>query len=188
MPPTPDLLLAFIAPLNRLGLDYMVTGSMAVIVYGEPRLTHDVDIVLVLPATALADLHRTFPLEQFYCPPLEVLAVEAQRPERGHFNLIHHASGFKADVYLAGGDPLHRWGLSRRRRIEVGGEVVPVAPPEYVIVRKLEYYREGGSDKHVRDIRSMLELSREQIDLCEVQTWVNRLHLQAEWKKVAPTV
>ncbi len=187
MQPTPDLLLAFIRPLNRLGLDYMVTGSMAVIVYGEPRLTHDVDIVLVLPANAIAQLHDAFPLDQFYCPPVEVLATEARRVERGHFNLIHHATGFKADVYLAGDDPLHRAGLSKRRRIEVGGEAVQVAPPEYVIVRKLEYHREGGSEKHLLDIQSMLELSGEQIDLAEIQTWVTRLHLQAAWEKIAPT-
>ena len=186
MPPAPEFLLAFIAPLNRLGLDYMVTGSMAAIVYGEPRLTHDVDVVLELPVDAITELHRAFPLEQFYCPPLEVLAAEARRLERGHFNLIHHASGFKSDIYLAGADPLHRWGMSRRRRIEVGGEVVQVAPPEYVIVRKLEYYREGGSDKHLRDIQSMLELSREQIDQSVLDEWINRLHLQAEWGKVAP--
>jgi hypothetical protein len=184
--PTPDLLLAFIKPLNRLGLDYMVTGSMAVIVYGEPRLTHDVDIVLVLPKTAIPQLHAALPLAEFYCPPEEVLLAEAARQERGHFNLIHHASGFKADIYLASSDLLHGWGMSRRRRIEIGGEVVQVAPPEYVIVRKLEYYREGGSEKHLRDIQGMLELSRDQIDLPEIQGWVNNLRLNAEWEQVAP--
>jgi len=184
--PTPDLLLAFIKPLNRLGLDYMVTGSMAVIVYGEPRLTHDVDIVLVLPPTAIPRLHDAFPLAEFYCPPVEVLAAEAARQERGHFNLIHHASGFKADIYPAGTDPLHGWGMCHRRRVEVGAEIIQVAPPEYVIVRKLEYYREGGSEKHLRDIQGMLELSRDQIDLPEIQGWVNNLRLNAEWEQVAP--
>ena len=183
MPPTPELFLVFIAPLNRLQLEYMVTGSMAAIVYGEPRLTHDVDLVLELPDAATGAMQRAFPLEEFYCPPMEVLLTEARRPERGHFNLIHHATGFKADIYLAGCDPLHAWGLSRRRRVALGGEVIPVAPPEYVIVRKLEYFREGGSEKHLRDIRGMLELSREQIDEPALHDWIRQLHLQAEWQR-----
>ena len=185
MPPAHELFLVFITPLNRLHLDYMVTGSMAAIVYGEPRLTHDVDLVLELPAIAADALHHAFPLETFYCPPLEVLMAEAQRPERGHFNLIHHATGFKADIYLAGHDPLHTWGLSHRRRIELGGEIIPVAPPEYVIVRKLEYFREGGSEKHLRDIRGMIELSREQIDWPVLQNWIQQRNLQPEWQRVA---
>lgn len=164
----------------------MVTGSMAVIVYGEPRLTHDVDIVLVLPKLAIPQLHDAFPLAEFYCPPVEVLMTEAARQERGHFNLIHHASGFKADIYIVGANLLHGWAMYRRWPIEIGGEIVQVAPPEYVIVRKLEYYREGGSDKHLRDIQSMLELSREQIELHDIQMWVNSLHLQDQWALVAP--
>ncbi len=52
-----------------------------------------------------------FPLEEFYCPPTEVIEQEALRAQRGHFNLIHHESGFKADIYLANRDEFHRWVL-----------------------------------------------------------------------------
>jgi hypothetical protein len=69
------------------------------------------------------------------------------------FNLIHHKSQFKADIYLAARDPLHAWALGHRRRIELGDGGAWIAPPECVIVRKLEFLRAGGSDKHLRDIR-----------------------------------
>ena len=59
-----------------------------------------------------------------------------------------------------------------------------LAPPEYVIVRKLEYFREGGSEKHLRDIRSMLAVSREQIDDAELKKWIQRLDLEAEWQQL----
>jgi hypothetical protein len=59
-----------------------------------------------------------------------------------------------------------------------------VAPPEYVIVRKLEYYREGGSEKHLRDIRSMLAVSKDQIDQAAVDEWVQRLGLAEQWSKL----
>jgi hypothetical protein len=53
-----------------------------------------------------------------------------------------------------------------------------------VIVRKLEYYREGGSQKHLRDIRSMLAISGEQLDRAALNEWIERLGLQTEWRVV----
>ena len=86
-----------------------------------------------------------FPDEEFYCPPPDVLRFEAMRSSRGHFNVIEHASGFKADMYPAGRDPLHAWALPRATQLEYAGHTLRVAPPEYVIVRKLEFFREGGA-------------------------------------------
>ena len=58
-----------------------------------------------------------------------------------------------------------------------------VAPPEYVIVRKLEYFQEGGSEKHLRDIRGILAVSGELLDQAELLQWVTRRGLMAEWEK-----
>ncbi len=177
-------LLVFTAPLDSLGLPYFVTGSVASIVYGEPRMTHDIDLVLALRGRDAARITAAFPEERFYCPPEEVVRTEANREERGHFNLIHHATGFKADVYLQGNHPLHAWAFTRRRRIEIpDGAGMWLAPPEYVILRKLEFYREGGSPKHLRDIRGMLEGSGSDLDRAEIERWVARLGLQAEWAR-----
>jgi len=65
---------------------------------------------------------------------------------------------------------------------------VSVAPVEYVILRKLEYFREGGSEKHVRDIRGMLEVSGAQIDRPLLEQWISRLGLAAEWTRVLASV
>ena len=161
----------------------MVTGSTAAIVYGEPRLTHDVDLIVVLNHDRIARLAEVFPPAEFYCPPEEEILLEAAREERGHFNIIHHGTGFKADVYLAGRDPLHAWGFARTRSLEVDGEPFVVAPPEYVIIRKLEYYREGGSEKHLRDIRAILDNSSELIRRDELEQQIATLGLQEVWKK-----
>lgn len=59
-----------------------------------------------------------------------------------------------------------------------------LAPPEYVIVRKLEYFRDGGSDKHLRDIRGMLNISSEQIDRAALDEWIKLQGVEQEWKKV----
>jgi hypothetical protein len=182
--PEANLFLLFTERLNTMGVAYMVSGSVAVIIYGEPRLTHDVDLIAVLEREHIARLPVVFPPPEFYCPPTEVIELEAAREQRGHFNIIHHETGFKADVYLRGRDPLHAWGLARARQLEVEGQVFIVAPPEYVIVRKLEYYREGGSEKHLRDIRSMLDTSPDEIHRAELERQIVERGLQEAWRLV----
>jgi len=178
----PNLFQIFTSRMNRLGMRYIVTGAVASIVYGEPRLTHDIDLVLELSAENAEKISKGFPPEEFYCPPVENIKQEAMRPLRGHFNIIHHETGFKADVYIAGQDELHYWALQNRRKLEMEAETVWLAPPEYVILRKLEYYREGKSEKHLRDIASMIEISSDRIDFVELENTIKGYGLEEEWE------
>ena len=100
--PEENLFYLFVSRLNAAHLNYMVTGAVASIIYGEPRLTHDIDIVVEINEDQVDKIVGAFPLEEFYCPPPEVLMLEIKRSRRGHFNLIHHDTGFKADIYLLG--------------------------------------------------------------------------------------
>jgi len=163
----------------------MVTGSVAAAVYGDPRLTRDVDVVLEIRKGDPERLLHAYPETEFYLPPPEVLREEAGRARHGHVNLVHHESGLKADLYLLGQDPLHRWAFERRVEVTLAGEPVWLAPPEYVILRKLEFYREGGSDRHVRDIRAMLAVSGDRIDRSEITARAEELGLTAQWRQVA---
>ena len=182
--PEAELCLLFLRPLNRLGVRYIVSGSVAAILYGEPRLTHDVDIVVLLRSEDIQRLSETFPAPEYYLPPSDLIAVEIAREQRGHFNLIHADTGFKADFYTSGRDELHAWAFRNARRMEFRGEPITVAPVEYVIVRKLEYFREGGSEKHLRDIRAMLAVSGDQLDRAELDEWIRRRGLETQWKQV----
>lgn len=179
--PAPSPFAPFLLPLEALGLPYCITGSVAASIYGEPRLTADIDVVLLLRPHDIAALQRAFPQERYYVPPEETMRLELVRQGRGHFNLIHHDTQFKADIYLAARDPLHAWALEKRRRISLDDGDAWIAPPEYVILRKLEYLREGAQDKHVRDIRFMLAAS--EVDRAFVQTHVLRLGLQDQWRQ-----
>jgi len=182
--PAPDPLRPFLEPLERLGIPYCITGSVAASVYGEPRLTADIDVVLLLRATDITALRRAFPESLYYVPPDETLRLELARATRGMFNLIHHESQFKADIYIAAADPLHAWALENRRRIDLDGSGAWIAPPEYVILRKLEYLREGGSDKHVRDVRFIVAATG--LDRAFLDEEVARLGLQREWDRCRP--
>jgi hypothetical protein len=113
-------------------------------------------------------------------PPVEAMVAEMARGQPGHFNIIHLDTGFKADMYLTGQDELNAWAFRGKRRIEFEGESVNLAPPEYVIVRKLEYSREGRSEKHLRDIRAMLAVSGDQMDRAALNDWIQRRGLEAE--------
>jgi len=178
-----NLISPFIEKLEAIGVPYMMTGSTAGIMYGEPRMTHDVDIVVKMARRDVAAFVSQFPDDEYYCPPVEVLEVEIRRGVRGHCNVISHATGFKADIYFAY-DELHAWGLAHCRRVMLGELSVSVAPPEYVILRKLEYFREGGSHKHLRDIQSMLEVSAGSIDLAMIAQRCETLGLGDMWRQL----
>jgi hypothetical protein len=185
--PQPDLTQAFVRPIEEAGISYFVTGSIAAMHYGEPRLTHDVDLVLTLSAADIQRFCTLFPLQEYYCPPAEVIGLELRRRPFGHFNLIHHDSGLKADCYPNAGDPLHGWAFANRKRVALSEkESIWLAPIEYVIVRKLQYFREGGSQKHVDDIRKMLLVSGDLVDRAFLRSTLAELQLTSFWSPEFP--
>ncbi|HEV2329166.1 MAG TPA: hypothetical protein VGY56_10300 [Verrucomicrobiae bacterium] len=180
----PDLIELFVRPLERLQFRYVISGSVAAMLYGEPRVTHDIDFVVFLRPVDISRLPEAYPSPEFYLPPGDVIAEEVMRKEKGQFNIINPASGLKADFYITNRDELDAWAFRNARKYAFENIVVRLAPPEYVILRKLEFYREGGLEKHLRDIRAMLAVSGEIIDKAELNRWIEQRQLQSEWKKV----
>ena len=121
--PETDLIDLFVRPLTQEGIRYFISGSVAAMLYGEPRVTLDIDLVVLLRSTDIARLAVIFPSPAFYVPPVEVLTIEASRERRGHFNIIHAGSGLKADCYTANRDELHAWAFRRARRYDIGDQI-----------------------------------------------------------------
>lgn len=113
-----------------------------------------------------------------------MIAVEVARRHHGCFNVIHADSSLKADFFTANRDEFHAWAFRNLKHYSARGMEVSLAPPEYVIVRKLEYFREGGLDKHLRDIRGMLNISGDQINQADLQEWIQRRGVKEEWKRL----
>jgi hypothetical protein len=177
-----DLLRYAVEALERLGLPYLVTGSVATIFFGEPRFTVDIDIVVDLPAERIRDFCAAFAPEEFY---LSEEAVRRAVRSRSQFNVIHPSSGLKIDIMVSAGTPFDRSRFARMRRIRPGeGFEASFASPEDVILKKLEYYREGGSQKHLRDIAGVLRISGEAIDRSYIQEWAERLGVEEIWQAV----
>lgn len=74
--PAPDLIALFTGPLEQLGAPYMITGATAAILYGQPRLTNDLDVVIELRSEEIARLRAGFPETEFYVPPAEIIEIE----------------------------------------------------------------------------------------------------------------
>jgi hypothetical protein len=110
-----------------------------------------------------------------------VIAEESGRFERGHFNVIHHQTAMRADVYLSGSDALNTWSFAHKVVRRIDDEDVFLAPIEAVILSKLRYYQMGRSDRHLRDINQMLRISGDLVDQPELERWAARLGVEQEW-------
>ena len=166
---------------KRFGLPYMITGGAAAIVSGEPRLTNDLDLVVAMQPADAARVAAALAADDTYVAPIEVLEIETARRIHGHFIVVHGPTSLGADVYVAGADPPHAWGLARRRELLVSDLTIAIAPPEYVIFRKLQYATMGGGDRHLRDIRRMLTRELVPIDREMLEREVEASGVKQAW-------
>jgi hypothetical protein len=137
-----------LARLERAGVVYTVTGSIASNLWGTPRTTHDVDIVIVLTA---ADVNRMVAAfgDTYYLSEAAVREAVLQGPM---FNVIDSSSGLKAGFWVAKGDPFNQSMLSRRCRLEiVPGQEAFVGTPEEVLLHKLVWNQITPSDRQLSD-------------------------------------
>ena len=175
-----DVFRDVVGRLEKSGIDYYLVGSLAATYYGRPRFTNDVDLVLHLKAAQVSAFESLFEIQDYYCPPKEIISDEVIR--RGSFNLIHQTSGVKVDIVILKATPFSESEFSRRRKIElIPGFEAYVASAEDVILKKLDYYREGGSEKHLTDIKGIL--FETVVDDAYIAGWVAKLGLSAEWQK-----
>lgn len=177
-----DLLRSVVEVLERLQIPYLVTGSVASMAYGEPRLTNDIDIVADVHPTHIGDLLAAFPAPAYY---IDAEMIREAIHRSGQFNIIHPASGFKVDIIIRKETPFNQSRFSRKRRVRPSKEYeADFASPEDVILKKMEYYKEGGSEKHLRDITGILKISGETIDRQYIISWAERLGVEEVWEAI----
>jgi len=174
-----DLLRHVVGVLDQQQIIYAVVGSIASAAYGEPRMTRDIDIIIRLARPQVAALCRAFPDDQYY---VSTAAADEAVAQDGQFNVIHTTSGNKIDFMIARTDAWGKNQLQRRVRKNIFPDLeVCFAAPEDVILGKLWYFQEGGSDKHLRDIAAMLEVSDTEIDRHYIDHWAAQLGLTESW-------
>ncbi len=171
---------------EELGVPCMLVGAIASTYYGEPRFTKDIDIVAELRPGDIETLCREFPDPDFRMDPE---AARRAVQSRGQFNIIHGASGNKLDVLLP---PDTLWGgeqIRRRRRMPILPNVEGyVAGADDVIVGKMMYYAEGGSEKHLRDITGILKVSGDSLDRPYIDESAAKLGVTEIWERIKARV
>ena len=167
--------------LEELNIPYMITGSVASMAYGEPRLTLDMDVVIDLSKEIASDFCGKFS-DDFYVDLESIL--EAIRYS-GHFNIIHVPSGSKVDFFQIKKDAVSQEMFKRRQKESFDEKRTAFfSRPEDVIINKLIYYKEGKSEKHLRDIRGMLEVSGDKLDVSYIDKKTKELGLYQYWQEL----
>ena len=178
----PDLI-RFFDLIDAIDVPVFIGGSIAASVWGEPRATLDIDLVIAAGAADADRLVAAFPSERYYVPPVEVVRRTLELASPGGFNVIDMLTSLKADCYAKGNDELNVYGFATAVDIdlqELG--LVRVASPTYLIAMKLRYFAISRQDKHVRDIRGIVMASADRIDLHIVERWARDSNTLEIWQ------
>lgn len=172
-----ELLLDCVRRLNRTGVRYMLTGSMASNAWGIPRTTHDLDFVIQLPPSQVSALVQAFAGPDYYVDEPSVRAAY-QPPHQ--FNVIHVPSALKADFWLLRPVPFEREMFSRRLQDTWFGEPLWLATAEDVILHKLYWNRITPSDRQLGDVAGVVHVQREKLDEAYLRHWARQLGVSSE--------
>jgi hypothetical protein len=178
----PDLI-RFYELIESVDLPVFIGGSVATSVWGEPRATLDIDLVIAAEAPDAERLLSAFPSERYYAPPVDVVRQTLGRASPSGFNIIDMTTSLKADCYARGRDELNLYGFATAEQIDLQefGRVL-VASPTYLISRKLRYFAMSGQDKHARDIRGVIMGSADRIDHAVVERWAKESGTLETWQ------
>lgn len=168
--------------LDRHQIGYMVTGSIASSIFGQPRSTHDIDLVVALAAEHARDLLIAFPPPTFYLSEASIL--DAIRG-RSMFNLLDISGGDKVDFWILQDDPFDRSRFARRRWETIGGKQVAVSSPEDTILAKLRWSMlSDGSEKQFHDAKHVFEVQQNSLDLNYLSHWASQLGADTLWRRL----
>jgi hypothetical protein len=167
------LLTRIVEALDRAAIPYMLTGSLASSIQGEPRSTHDIDLVVDIAADDVARVVTALSAPGAY---LDESAVADATRRGSMFNLIDTTSGDKADFWLLTTDPYDQTRFSRRVQVTALGLDLSVSAPEDTILMKLRWSaRAGGSQKQFDDALHVYELQAGSLDEAYLDEWAARL-------------
>lgn len=159
--------------LAAVGVGYMLSGSLASSLQGEPRATHDIDLVVDIRVDDVAPVLRGLSGPTIYLD--EHAVMEAVR-RRSMFNLLDSSSGDKVDFWLLKDEPFDRERFARRMEVEALGMRLKVSSPEDTILMKLRWAAQaGGSEKQVADAAGVFEFQGGRLDQGYLDRWAEAL-------------
>jgi hypothetical protein len=174
-----ELLAAIADRLETAGIPFMVVGSVAASLHGEPRTTIDIDVVIdPSGGESLRQFVASLPASKYYVD--DSAAIEAFQ-RRSSFNVIEHATGWKVDLMVRRERPFSRIEFDRRIEVSLYGRQTPVATAEDTIIAKLEWAVAGESQRQLRDVARILSISGDTLDRDYLARWIEDLDLADAW-------
>lgn len=173
------------AALDSNGVPYMLTGSLASSMYGIPRATNDIDVVIAPTREQLLSLVQLF---QRLGLTVESEAAIAALRARSQFNVIDLTRGLKVDLIVRRERDFSVTEFDRRETHEVGGMSLTLATPEDVLIAKLEWSKMGDSERQLVDVAGIIKMQRETLDFAYIEQWVESLELQQQWRSAQKMV
>jgi hypothetical protein len=159
-----ELLKKIVEILEDLDINYCITGGFAVSVWGRPRSTFDIDVVIQLKDGNIKPLIKNL-RRLSSAGYIEESAVKEAAAQGGEFNFIHPESGIKADFWvIKKGDLIGQKELKRRVVRNFDGQKIYFISPEDLILSKLRWFKESESSRHLEDVKSILKISGKKID------------------------
>jgi hypothetical protein len=156
----------------------MLTGSIVSSFQGEPRSTHDIDIVVEIRGDQIAAISEAFPSDRY---SFDDVAARQAVSNRDMFQLMEYASGDKVDFWVLKDDTFDRSVFARRYRDTILGITAYLLRPEDTVLRKLLWARDYESNRQYRDALGVFELQHAGLDMRYLQHWVAELKLDAIW-------
>jgi uncharacterized protein (DUF1330 family) len=168
--------------LNQAGIRYMITGSVVSSLQGEPRSTHDIDMVIAIKMPAAKRLAEAFTSPDFYLDEDNILdAIKRQ----SMFNLIDLNTGDKVDFWILTDEPFDQSRFLRKISEKFMGLKILISSPEDTILAKLRWAKlSGGSEKQFTDALRVYEVQYGKLDINYLEQWVKKLNLESLWKRL----
>ena len=178
----PKLLKKVLALLEANHVDYMVTGSLVSSIQGEPRATHDVDILVNISIAVIPAFADTFKPPDYY---ISQTAIKEAIRQKSMFNLLDTTEGDKVDFWILTDDPFDQSRFSRKYEEKMLGLIMKISSPEDTILMKLRWADlSGGSEKQFIDALRVYEVQFGILDNDYLESWSVRLQIQQLWKRL----
>jgi hypothetical protein len=151
----------------------MLSGSIAMGLYTVPRMTRDIDFIIHLQAKNVDVFVNSFK-DGFYCDR-DAIKEAIEGPVK-MFNIIDHATGYKADFVVLKDDPFRQEEFNRRLRVTYFGKTIYVVSPEDLLLSKLIWIQDFQSAIQMEDIKNLTVVNN--LDWDYISKWVNQLNLR----------
>lgn len=175
------LLKAIAKILDDRNIQYFVTGGFAVSVWGRPRFTADIDLVVTIDELAVPVLVKELKkLSSSVYIDIDQMKDALER--KSEFNFIEANAGIKVDFWILDSD-IDRQAMDRRQYKIIQRQKIAFISPEDLIISKLKWYDMGRSDRHLEDIQSVIAVTKN-FDWQYIKKWARKLGLTDELKKI----